>query len=144
MNLRRSILSIAAGVVLALASMAATAATSAATVNWVLPTTGCTVAVTPCDNTPLTGAQALTGVDIYASTSVIPDNSVMAPTVSLAAGVTTTTVTLTVLNGDTLHFRLKVRNQFGASDFTTDATKVVTLPVKPGVATSVTITLTIT
>lgn len=137
-------LSLIAGLTLALTSMTAPAAASGSIhLNWELPLTGCSVAITPCDNAPLTGDNALVAVDVYLSTSPIADDAVLTPTVSLAAGVTTTTATLDVNNGDTIYGRIKVRNQFLSSDYGLQVTKLVTLPIKPGVATNVTIAITI-
>lgn len=112
--------------------------------EWTLPTVGCTVGVSPCDNRPLTGAAALTAIEVYISTSSIPDNSIMAPTLTLGPAVTTATHTMQVANGATLFVRLKARNAGGVSPFNVQASKVVTAPVVPGVPSSVTITITIT
>ena len=111
--------------------------------GWVLPTTGCTTGVTPCDNTPLTGAKVLTGIEVYISTSPIADTSTMAPTLTLAAGATTATHTMTVSNGATLYARVKALNVDGKSPFSPQTTKVIALPVVPGAPSSVTIELTI-
>ena len=110
--------------------------------SWQLPTTGCTVGVTPCDNSPLTGTSALTAVNVYISTSPIPDNSTMAPTLALGPAVTTATHTMQVTNGATLYARVRAINSAGASGFSNQVSKLITLPVTPGVPTSVTITLT--
>lgn len=67
--------------------------------SWTLPTTGCTVGVTPCDNKPLTGADALTAIDVYISTAPIPDSFSGPPTVTLTAGAITTTQTVPATNG---------------------------------------------
>lgn len=113
-------------------------------VTWTLPTTGCTTGTTPCDNVPLTGGDALTGVDVYVSTSPIPDNFSGAPTVPLSPTAQTTDVTLTVVNGSTLYVRLKARNAHGASAFSAQVSKLVQLPVLPNAPTTVVITLVIT
>lgn len=112
--------------------------------DWTLPTTGCTTGVSPCDNAPLTGTAALTGVEVYISTSPIPDSSLMAPTLTLPAGATTASHTMQVANGSTLYVRTKAVNGSGKSAFSVQSTKLVQVPVIPGVPTNVTITLTIT
>jgi hypothetical protein len=122
----------------------AQAVPGSAVYNWTLPLTGCTVGVTPCDNKPLTGVDALTGVEVYISTSSIADNSTMAPTLSLAAGATTATYTTTVTNGSTLYARFRAVNAHGRSPFSTQATKLVSLPVLPGVPTAITVEIRIT
>ena len=110
--------------------------------RWTLPTTGCTVGVTPCDNAPLTADSALTAVNVYISTSPIPDNSSMAPTLALGPSVTTATHTLQVTNGATLYARVRAINSAGASGFSNQVSKPIVLPVAPGVPSGVTITLT--
>lgn len=112
--------------------------------SWTLPTTGCTVGVTPCDNKPLTGADALTAIDVYISTAPIPDSFSGPPTVTLTAGAITTTQTVPATNGGTLYARLKARNASGASPFTAQVSKSIVLPVTPGVPTNITIEITIT
>lgn len=112
--------------------------------RWVLPTTGCLVGVTPavCDR-PLTGDAALQAVHVWISTSPIPDTPTGAPTLTLAAGATTATHTMQVANGATLYARVSARNAAGDSPLSAQVSKVVTVQVRPGVPTSVTIELTI-
>jgi hypothetical protein len=114
------------------------------TLRWTLPTTGCSIGVTPCDNKPLTGSAALEAVHVWISTSPIPDAPAGAPTLTLAAGVTTATHTMQVANGATLYARVSARNSAGDSPLSAQVTKVVAVPVRPGVPTNVTIELTIT
>jgi hypothetical protein len=136
---------LALAVVLSLLAFTANAQTvpGSATYTWTLPTTGCTVGVTPCDNKPLTGADALTGIEVYISTSPIPDNSTMAPTLTLGPTATTAVYSTTVANGSTLYARFKGKNaSFGSSPtFSAQVSKLVALPVSPGVPTNITITL---
>lgn len=122
-------------------AQAQTTIPGAATVSWVLPTAGCTSGVSPCDNVPLTGISALTAVEVYISTSPIADTSAMTPTLTLAAGATTTTQTLQVSNGATLYARVKAVTAGGKSAFSTQVTKLVAIPAVPGVPTSVTLTI---
>lgn len=130
---------------LSLGMTVANAQTVPGTVNlsWTLPTTGCTPGVSPCDNKPLTGVDALTGVDVYIATATIPTNTTMLPTLQLGATATQTTHTMQVTNGGSLFIRLKVRTARVVSGFTNEVTKVIEVPVTPGVPTNVTITLTI-
>lgn len=113
------------------------------TLRWTLPTTGCSIGVTPCDNKPLTGNSALEAVHVWISTSPIPDTPTGAPTLTLAAGATTATHTLQVANGATLYARVSARNPAGDSPLSAQVTKIVSVPVLPGVPTNVTIELTI-
>lgn len=112
--------------------------------NWVLPTTGCLVGTTPpvC-NQPLTGSAALQAVHVWISTSPISDTPAGAPTLTLAAGATTATHTMQVTNGQTLYARVSARNAAGDSALSNQVSRVVSIPVTPGVPTSLTITLTI-
>jgi len=114
------------------------------TVRWTLPTTGCLVGVTPpvCDQ-PLTGNAALQAVHVWISTSPIPDAPTGAATLTLGAGATTASHTMQVANGATLYARVSARNPAGDSPLSAQVTKVVAIPVRPGVPTTVTIELTI-
>jgi hypothetical protein len=112
-------------------------------ISWTLPINGCTQGVTPCDNVPLTGALALTGVNVYISTSPIANTSTMAPTLSLGP-VTSVSHTMQVANGATVYVRLKAVNAHGQSPFSEEKSKLIELPVRPGVPSNVTISLTIT
>lgn len=119
-------------------------------IDFVLPTTGCTIVngapVRPCDNVPLTGPNALTFVDFYISLTPIPDGFAGAPTVSIPAGVSTTNTTFTAVSGDTVYVRVKARNASGLSDgFSAQTSKTVIVGgVQPGIITSVTISINIT
>lgn len=105
------------------------------TARWTLPTTA-------VDGTALTGAQALTSVQVFLATSAIADNSTATPTATLTATATTTSQTITASPGQTVYVRVKACNQFSCSGFSNQGS----VPVPgsaPGVPTSVTITLTI-
>ena len=115
-----------------------------ATYTWVLPTTGCSVGATTCDNKPLTGNDALTAIEAYISTSPIGDSSNMAPTLTLGASATTATYTTTIANGSTLYARFKAVNSTGRGGFSAQVSKLITLPVLPGIPTNVTVTIQIT
>jgi predicted phage tail protein len=114
-----------------------------ADLSWPAVTMGCTIGVTPCDNAPLSGASAITGYEIYVSTSAIPDSSTAAPVATVTGSAVTFAYTTTVTNGQTLYFRVKAVNAFGKSAFSVQESKLIVVPVLPGVPTSVTITLTI-
>ena len=108
-----------------------------ATITWMLPTT-------TTDGVPLTGALALTGVEIYISTSPIADDSTLAPTAVLGGNATSTVQTLTVPNGSTLYVRAKAVRGAEKSAFSNQATKLVNVSTVPRPPTSVDIQLTIT
>lgn len=113
-------------------------------IDWALPTTGCVNPPSCTQNVPLTGAYALTGVKLYVSTSPIADNSTMAPSAVLGAGVIETSYNLTVANGSTVYVRVKATNASGDSPFSSEVSKVVNVPARPGAPTGVTVNLTIT
>jgi len=114
------------------------------TLRWTLPTTGCLVGVEPpvCD-LPLTGNAQLQAVHVWIDTSPIPDQPTGAPTLTLAAGETTTQHTMQVQNGQTLYARVSARNAAGDSPLSNQVSKQIVLDVLPGVPTDVTIELTI-
>lgn len=129
---------------LALASVAM-AATAPVAINYTLPVTGCTVVngspVVPCDNVPLTGANALTGLDVFISTAPIADNSTMAPTVSIAAVAQTYSSTFQAGDGDTLYIRLKAKTAGASSGFSNVATKTIAVKVVPNSPVIISITV---
>lgn len=106
-----------------------------ANVSWVLPTMA-------TDGTPLTGAQVLTSVNLYVSTSVIPDIPAGLTPIVLSATASTTTATVNVANNATLHMRVNACNAGGCGALSNEATKAVSVPA-PGVPTSVAITIAI-
>jgi hypothetical protein len=114
------------------------------TVRWDLPTTGCLVGVDPpvCGQ-PLTGTAALQAVHVWVSTSPIPDAPTGAPTLTLAANATTASHTMQVANGATLYARVSARNPSGNGPLSAQMTKVVSIPVRPGIPTNVTVELVI-
>lgn len=129
------------GLVLALAAVlpaqAQTTVPASAAIAWTLPTTAGGVA--------LTGANALTSVNVYVSTSAIPDAPVGVAQVVLGATAQTTAYTLTAPANGTIHVRVSACNQFACSALSAEATKLVaTGGLTPGVPTNVTITITIT
>lgn len=139
-------LSLLAGAALALAAVSAQAAVSAPlTINYTVPTTGCTtingVPVSPCDGVPLTGADVVTSIAVYVSTSPIPNNFTGDPTLVVGASPQSVNTSVSITNGQTVYVRLKALSGTGVSDFSAEASKTFTLGVKPGVPTSVTITI---
>lgn len=107
-----------------------------ANISWTLPTQTVT-------GLPLTGQYAITSIQVFVSTSQIPDTSTMQPTVTLGAGATSTAQTLQVANGGTLYARVKVCNASGCGPFSAQGSKPVVVDTRPAPATSVTIELTI-
>lgn len=145
-------LSILTASLIALAALVATPAYASTqvpiVVNWTAPTTGCTtingVIVSPCDNIPLAGGDAISGYDVYMSTSAIPDNFAGAPTVSVQASANGVQTNFAVNSGQTIHVRVKVRiASGGVSAFTNEVTQTVTLGVVPQPPTNVTVNLVI-
>lgn len=143
MHFHRVIVAVAVCLLVAGVAMAQTVP-GALTLRWTLPTTGCLQGTSPpvC-NQPLTGGASLQAVHVWISTSPIPDAPAGAPTLTLAAGATTATHTMQVVNGATLYARVSARNPAGDSPLSNQVTKVVSIPVVPGVPTGVTIELTI-
>jgi len=108
--------------------------------SWTNPTRGCLVGVTPPNCTqPLTGADALTAINVYISTSPITDDSTLAPTLALPATATTATHTMQATRGQTVYVRVKAINASGASPFSNQVTKVISAPLVPMAPTSVTV-----
>jgi len=106
-----------------------------ATIAWSAPTTA-------TDNSPLTGAQAITSYQVWVSTATIPANTAAAPTATITGTATTTTQSITASPGATIFARVKACNSAGCSDFSNESTK--TLPVTiPNPPTNVTVTLVI-
>jgi hypothetical protein len=143
MKFHRTIVAVALCLIFAGVASAQTVPGSLA-LSWALPTTGCLIGTSPpvC-NQPLTGNAALQAVHVWISTSPIPDAPTGAPTLTLASGATTASHTMQVLNGQTVYARISARNSAGDSILSNQVTKVVTVGVRPGVPTSVTIELTI-
>jgi hypothetical protein len=114
------------------------------TLRWTLPTTGCVVGASPaiCDR-PLTGTDAIQGVNVWIGTSPIPAEPTGAPTLTLPAGATTATHTMQVTNGQTLYARVSARTGTSGGVLSNQVSRLIALPVQPGAPTSVTIELTI-
>lgn len=110
-----------------------------ALLSWNLPT-----ATTAGE--PLTGGNALTAVQVFASATAIADGSTVQPTATLAATATQWTYSTTEPNGSTLYFRVKACNVGGCSGFSPQATKAVrvNLPGAPdGVTVAVSVVITV-
>lgn len=104
-----------------------------ANVTWKLPTTA-------FDGTALTSP--VTKIQVWASTSSIPDNA-PTPTLEIPSAATSWKYTTTVPNGSTLYFRVKACNIGGCSDLSAQTSKAVTVLV-PGVPTGIAVTVTVT
>lgn len=150
--MKRIHLFLAAAAMLALAPLSQ-AAEGTAKLSWINPTTGCTTNPDGtlkggvCDNVPLTGDAALTELQVFADIKAIVAGALPVP-VKLGPGLTTTSVTKTVKNGDTLYFRMKACNgpvdARVCSDLSMQASKVIVVPdVKPGVPSSLSIAITV-
>ncbi len=92
------------------------------TLSWIPPTQDTA-------NQPLTGANALTAVHVFASLSPITDTAVLVPTQTLPGNAASSSYTRTVTPPAVLYFRLKVLNASGVSIYGTQATKNVPIPV---------------
>ena len=106
-----------------------------AAVTWTLPTVA-------TDGTPLTGSQAITKVQGFASIAPIPD-ATSAPTAEIDGAPTKWQYTTTAPNGSTLYFRVRACNIGGCAALSNQATKVIKVEV-PGVATGVQVTILVT
>lgn len=102
--------------------------------NWTLPTTD-------TGGAALTGALAITKVQVFLSSATIPATAT--PTVELTNAATTTTQNISIANGGTLFARLKVCNVGGCSAFTSEVTKAISVPV-PNPPTNLTVTVNVT
>lgn len=114
-------------------------------VNFTLPTETACLQAPPaeCVRLPLTGAYALTGVQLFVSTSPILDDSTLEPVASNGT-VTSMVYNQVVPNGTTLYVRVKAVNAFGPSPhFSTQASKLILVEAPPGEPTNVTLELTI-
>lgn len=109
--------------------------------SWTLPTEGCNFSVSPPACAPLTGNAALTAINVFISTSPIPDDSPMPPTLALAGDAVAAVHTLQVPSGATLYARVKALNAYGASRFSAQVSKRIDVPLLPGPPTNVTIEL---
>lgn len=109
--------------------------TASAQVTWTLPTL-------TTDGKPLTGADALTKLQVFASPATIPDSTSATPTAELGPTATSYAYTTIVPNGTTLYFRLRACiQQCGA--LSNEASKLIRVAI-PGVATGVSVTVTVT
>lgn len=111
-----------------------------ATISWTLPTLD-------TNGQPLTGANALTSVQLFISPTSIASGSAMAPSVTLpsAGGTIPPNYTYTGVSGSTIFVRAKACNAAGCSVLSTQASAVLPFPsAPPAPPTSVTITLSVT
>lgn len=113
---------------------------ASAALSWTLPTTGC---VGSTCTSPLTGADALTKLQVFVAQSAIADTSTADPVAELAANAVSYAYTASVPNGATLYFRVKACNASGCSPFSAQVSKAVRIIV-PNVPTGVAVTVTVT
>lgn len=126
------------GLALALSLLVAISAANAATVpvniSYTLPTQTCLYVngvrtADPC--TPLTGADALTGIEVYFSLSPIADDAALAPVATLPPASTTYQSTFTAGNGDKVYVRLKAKTASASSIFSGQVFKDVVVQTIP-------------
>lgn len=110
-----------------------------ASLSWTNATTGC---IGNLCNQPLTGADALTKVQVFSSQSAIADTSTLTPVAELPPTATSYQYTATVPNGSTLYFRVKNCNAI-CGPFSNEVSKAVRIIV-PGLPTGVQVTVTVT
>lgn len=109
------------------------------TLTWVLPTHS-----TPATGSvPLTGANALTRIDVFISTVLIPDSPTELPTLTLTGSTITGSHTMQVPNGSVLHARIRACNASGCSILTNEVTALVQVDPIPNPPTTITITVVI-
>lgn len=134
----RVVLVLLALILFALAPLAqAQTVPGSVTLTWTNPTTS-------VDGVPLTGANALTGIEVHWSTSPIADTDLTrAPQVTLTMPATTTAQTIQVTSGQTLYFRVRAVRGAEKSAFSNQASKLIQVSTVPGVPTSLTVTITI-
>lgn len=133
MNMKRLLAGVALAA-LGLAAAAAQAATVPVNIQYTLPTQACLYVngvrtADPC--TPLTGADALTGIKVYFSLSPIVDDSTLAPVATLSPTATTYSSTFTASNGDKVYVRLKAMTASADSVFSGQVFKDVVVKTIP-------------
>jgi hypothetical protein len=121
-------------------------------IDYVLPTQGCAVGATVC-NQPLTGTAAITKCGFWLSTSSIPTTIIntstgattVTPTAEVGPTATTTTQTITATPGGKVYIRVACADISGYGRPANEVTKDVPIPpdVFPDVPTSVTVTITL-
>lgn len=121
------------------AQAAAPSVSASLNVAWTASTTGSNGTI------PLTGANAVTSYEVFASSTPLTAVPTGTPLATVAAGATTATGTLTVASGSTLYVYVVACDTTGCSGLSAAATKTVPYPnTVPDIPTNVTVTLTIT
>jgi hypothetical protein len=93
--------------------------------TWTNPTTS-------IDGVPLTGANALTGIEVHWATAPIADTDLTrAAQITLPPTAQTTQQTIQVANGSTLYFRLRSVRGTEKSAFSNQASKLIQLSTVP-------------
>lgn len=116
------------------------------TASWTLPTETECLQDPPaeCVRIPLTGAYAVTGVQLFVSASPIPDDSTLEPVAS-SGTVSSMVYNQTVPNGTTLYVRVKAVNAYGASKrFSEQQQKMIQVEATPGAPTNVSVSFKLT
>lgn len=130
--MKKSLLAIA-WLAIAAFCVPAAAQTMPVNLNWTNPTAA-------SDGSPLTGANAQTGVEVHWATASIPDapactlpcTGARVAQVVLTTAASSSTHQISSTNGQTWYFRVKATNATGRSAFSNEATKVASFPVPPG------------
>ena len=136
--IRRAFIALLALFALTVASLAyAQTVPGSATLTWTNPTTS-------VDGVPLTGANALTGIEVHWATAPIADTDLTRTAqVTLTGTAQTTQQTIQVTNGSTLYFRVRAVRGTEKSGYSNQASKLIALSTVPGVPTSLTVTIVI-
>ena len=136
--IRRVLIGALALFALTVASLAyAQTVPGSATLTWTNPTTS-------VDGVPLTGANALTGIEVHWATAPIADTDLTrAAQVTLTGTAQTTQQTIQVTNGSTLYFRVRAVRGTEKSAFSNQASKLIQLSTVPGMPTTLTVTIVI-
>lgn len=110
-------------------------------IGWAVPTTGCNDLLSPPVCGPLSADDAVTSINLYISTSPIPDDTAMPPTLVIAATPNRITHTMRVTAGQVVYIRARALNRNGPSPYSDQISKVIEIPMIPGMPTEVTIEL---
>lgn len=106
-----------------------------ASLTWTNPTTS-------VEGVPLTGANALTGIEVHWATAPIADTDLTRPgQVTLGATAQATQQTIQVANGSTLYFRVRAVRNADKSAFSNQASKLIALSTIPGPPTNLQLNL---
>lgn len=102
----------------------ALAQTVPVSMSWTNPTAS-------VDGVPLTGANALTGIEVHWATAPIADNALTRAAQVTLGLVAATTQQVAVSNGSTLYARVRALSAGGKSAYSNQASKLITLSTVP-------------